>query len=163
MVKLHKQRQGFCLLLTWLGWANWNVSGSAQETGVVTVHSSEVSLPLSSDVVTEERDWEQLVVNKICLETSGYNFFKCICRPWGKDLSCIYLTAASREPHRSVWLSSPFYRWGNWGPGASNSLSQVLLMGQHREDLNPELVLFIVLILSPTWMVVGLEGGEKQN
>ena len=36
-------------------------------------------------------------------------------------------------------------------------------MAQHREDLNPELVLFIVLILSPTWMVVGLEGGEKQN
>jgi hypothetical protein len=36
-------------------------------------------------------------------------------------------------------------------------------MGQHREDLNPELVLFIVLILSSTWMVVGVERGEKQN
>lgn len=32
-----------------------------------------------------------------------------------------------------------------------------------REDLNPELVLFIVLILSSTWMVVGVERGEKQN
>ena len=33
-------------------------------------------------------------------------------------------------------------------------------MGQHREDLNPELVLFIVLILSPTWMVLGVEGSR---
>ena len=35
-------------------------------------------------------------------------------------------------------------------------------MGQHREDLNPELVLFTV-ILSPTWMIVGVERREKQS
>ena len=170
-VKLHKQRQGFCLLSTWLRWANWDTSGSAQETGVVMVSGCEVSQPSSSDMVTEEREGLRTTVwpNKICLETISYNFIRFIWRPWDKYLRCIYLTAASQQPYRSVWLSFPFYRWRNWGPEASNNLSTVPLIiirtDRNPSKLTPELILSTALILSPTWMIAGgvWGGREEQN